>query len=504
MLQNNSMASNRDLSVLITGTGFSGLCIGIQLKKMGFHNFKIVEKASALGGTWRDNHYPGAACDVKSNLYSFSFEPNPNWTRAYSPQAEILEYTKHCAQKYGLEEHIIYNWEVKAAKYDDKSGMWNVTNQEGEKLKANLFVVGNGPLHIPSLPDIEGIKDFKGEVFHSCNWNHNYDFKGKNVCVIGTGASAIQFVPEIQPKVKNLYLMQRTAPWILPKPDGPFSATQNVLFEKIPFVQQLNRDFIYYLNEAQLLGFKYNDKILKVGELLGKRHINKYIKDPELRKKVTPTFKLGCKRVLLSNNYYPALAQPNVAVVTDGIQKFTKDSVVTKDGKSRKIDALILGTGFHVSDSFQYYNVTGRGGVQLKDLFATAPEAYYGASVHHFPNLFMMLGPNTGLGHNSMIYMIESQANYIIDAVKKMLKQDLKSIEVRKNVQDKFNEEIQQKLVGTIWMSGCKSWYLNENGKNYTVWPGFTLEFRNRTKQINMEDYIREKNTVKKIEPEMV
>jgi cyclohexanone monooxygenase len=496
--------ANKDFSIIITGTGFSGICIGIQLKKIGFHNFTIVEKANEVGGTWRDNSYPGAACDVKSNLYSFSFEPNPNWTREYSKQEEILAYIKNCVKKYDLEKHILFNWEVKAAKYDEKNAIWEITNQHNEKLKANIAVVGNGPLHIPSLPDIVGIEDFKGAVFHSAQWNHEYDLHNKNVCVIGTGASAIQFVPEIQPKVKKLYLMQRTAPWVLPKPDGAFTATQNVLFEKIPFVQKLNRDFIYYLNEAQVVGMMYNDNILKLGEMIGKRHINKYIKDPELRRKLTPTFKLGCKRVLLSNNYYQAMAQPNLDVITDGIQKFTKDSVVTNDGKSRKIDAIILGTGFHVADSFQYYNVQGKGGVQLKEVLGDSPEAYFGTSVHQFPNLFIMLGPNTGLGHNSMVYMIESQTNYIIDCVQKMLHQNIKSVEVKKEVQTKFNIEIQKKLEGTIWLSGCKSWYLSADGKNHTVWPGFTLEFRNRTKTINLNDYIVEKTAKELAEPALV
>lgn len=490
------MATNNDISILITGTGFSGICVGIQLKKAGFHNFKIVEKANDVGGTWRDNHYPGAACDVKSNLYSFSFEPNPNWTREYSPQAEILEYIKYCVKKYELEQHILFNWEVKSATYDDETGIWELTNQRKEKLRANVAVVGNGPLHIPSLPNIEGINDFGGEIFHSSNWNHKYDLNDKNVCVIGTGASSIQFVPEIQPKVKNLYLMQRTAPWVLPKPDGPFSTRQNVMFEKIPFVQRMNREFIYYLNEAQLVGMKYEKRILKLGEMLGKYHINKYIKDEALRKKLTPNFSLGCKRVLLSNNYYPALAQNNVDVVTDGIKKFTKTSVLTNDGKSRKIDAIILGTGFHVADSFKFYNVKGKNGAALKDILGDSPEAYYGTSIHQFPNLFLMLGPNTGLGHNSMIYMIESQVNYIVDALHQMVRHNIKSIEVRKEVQDAFNEEIQKKLEGTIWLSGCKSWYLNEDGKNHTVWPGFTLEFRNQTKHIHLKDYIIEKERV--------
>ena len=496
--------AKKDFSIIITGTGFSGICVGIQLKKAGIHNFKIVEKANEVGGTWRDNTYPGAACDVKSNLYSFSFEPNPNWSREYSKQEEILAYIKHCVKKYDLEQHIIFDWEVKAAKYDEKNAIWEITNQRNETLKANVAIVGNGPLHIPSLPEIEGIKDFSGTVFHSAQWNHKYDLHNKNVCVIGTGASAIQFVPEIQPVVKNLFLMQRTAPWVLPKPDGEFTPTQNVLFEKIPFVQKLNRDFIYYLNEAQVVGMMYNDKILKLGELIGKRHINQYIKDPELRRKVTPTFKLGCKRVLLSNNYYQSLAQPNLEVVTEGIQKFTKDSVVTTDGKTRKIDAVILGTGFHVADSYQYYNVKGKDAVQLKDVLSDAPEAYYGTSVHQFPNLFIMLGPNTGLGHNSMIYMIESQTNYILDGMQKMINQNIRSVEVRKDIQDTFNLEIQEKLIGTIWLSGCKSWYLSADGKNHTVWPGFTLEFRNRTKTINLGDYILEKEVVKKRETEMV
>jgi cyclohexanone monooxygenase len=289
--------------------------------------------------------------------------------------------------------------------------------------------------------------------------------------------------------------MQRTAPWVLPKPDSEFTPTQHTLFEKLPFIQQLNRDFIYYLNEAQVVGFMYEERILKLGESIGLRHLKKHIKDEGLRKKLTPTYRLGCKRVLLSNNYYPALAQPNVDVVTDSIQKFTTDSIITKDGKERKIDALILGTGFHVADSFQYYDVHGREGIKMKDAFENGPEAYYGAAIHHFPNMFLMLGPNTGLGHNSMIYMIESQTNFVIDCIQKMVRQNIRSIEVKKEVQDRFNSVIQQKLKDTIWDSGCKSWYISENGRNHTVWPGFTTEFRKKTRTINLNDFIVEKNS---------
>ena len=494
----------KDLSILITGTGFSGICVGIQLKKAGIHNFKILEKADEVGGTWRDNTYPGAACDVKSNLYSFSFEPNPNWSREFSEQKEILAYIKHCVKKYDLEKHIVFNWEVATSIFHEDTATWELISKKKEKLYSNVVIFGNGPLHIPSLPDIAGIKDFKGEIFHSAAWNHDYDLNGKNVCVIGTGASAIQFVPEIQPKVKNLFLMQRTAPWVLPKPDGEFTSIQHSLFEKIPFIQKLNRDFIYYLNEAQLIGFMYEDRILKLGEKIGMRHMKKNIKDETLRKKLTPSYRLGCKRVLMSNNYYQALAQPNLDVVTDGIATFTKDSVITGDRKERKIDAIIMGTGFHVADSFQFYDLHGKNGVRAKNAFKDGPQAYFGSTIHHFPNMFMMLGPNTGLGHNSMIYMIESQTNYVVDAIQKMISQNIRSIEVKEKVQEDFNEEIQRKLKNTIWDSGCKSWYISENGKNYTVWPGFTTEFRKRTKIINLDDYIVEKNIVKKREPELV
>lgn len=502
MAKNKSL--NKEFSILITGTGFSGICVGIQLKKAGINNFKILEKANDVGGTWRDNTYPGAACDVKSNLYSFSFEPNPNWPREFSAQGEILQYIKHCVKKYDLEQHIIFNWEVATSIYHEKEAMWELISKTNEHLFANVAIFGNGPLHIPSLPEIEGIQDFKGEVFHSARWNHNYNLEGKNVCVVGTGASAIQFVPEIQPRVKNLYLMQRSAPWVLPKRDGEFSPTEHVLFEKVPFLQKLNRDFIYYFNEAQVIGFMYNDRILKLGEAIGTSHMKKFIKDPELRKKLTPNYRLGCKRVLLSNNYYSALAQSNVDVITDGIAKFTKNSVITQDCKERKIDALILGTGFHVADSFMYYDVHGRNDVQMKDSFTEGPHAYYGAAIHNFPNMFMMLGPNTGLGHNSMIYMIESQTNYVVDAIRKMIDQNIRSIEVREEVEEKYNREIQKKLKNTIWDSGCKSWYLSANGKNHTVWPGFTTEFRKRTAQIDLADYIVEKEPAAKREPQLV
>jgi cyclohexanone monooxygenase len=351
------------------------------------------------------------------------------------------------------------------------------------------------------LPEIEGIRNFKGEVFHSARWNHEYDLTNKNVCVIGTGASAIQFVPEIQPKVKKLYLMQRTAPWVLPKPDGEFSTTQHFLFGKLPLTQKLNRDFIYYFNEAQVLGLMYEERILKLGEAIGIRYMKKFIKDKVLQKKLTPHYRLGCKRVLLSNNYYPAIAQENVEVVTDRIVKFTENTVVTDDHKERKVDAIILGTGFHVADSFLYYDVHGKNGVEMKDVFRNGAEAYYGCTVHGFPNMFMMLGPNTGLGHNSMIYMIESQTSYVLDSIQKMIVHDITSIEVKKEVQDKFNIEIQKKLKNTVWDSGCKSWYISENGKNNTVWPGFTSEFRRRTQSVNLDDYELECAPVKKKEP---
>ncbi len=479
-----------DRRIIIVGTGFSGICMGIKLKEAGIHSFNILEKAAETGGTWRDNTYPGAACDVKSHLYSFSFELNPNWSRVFSPQQEIWDYLRHCVKKYKLEEHIKFNWELKGLKFNDADSTWTLFNTKGEKDVADVVILGTGGLHLPNIPDIEGLKNFKGKIFHSAQWDHSYDLKGKEVAVIGTGASAIQFVPKIQPLVKKLCLFQRTAPWILPKPDAKISEFRKKLYWNFPFLMKLYRNVIYLRNESFLLGFTINQKLLNLGEKIALWHLKKHVKDQELRKKLTPNFRLGCKRALLDNEYYPAIAKPNVEVITDGIERMGEDFVLTKKGERKKLDAIIFGTGFHVVDSFTFLDVKGKGGIDLNEIWKDGPEAYLGTTVSGFPNLFFMTGPNTGLGHNSLVYMIEAQVTYIVDCLKKIFEKNLKQVEVKKDVQDEFNREIDKKSKDTVWISGCRSWYLTPSGRNAAIWPTFTFTFKNRTKKMNPADYI--------------
>jgi cation diffusion facilitator CzcD-associated flavoprotein CzcO len=477
-----------DKEIIIVGTGFSGIGMAIQLKAAGFNDFVILEKANEIGGTWRDNTYPGAACDVKSHLYSFSFEPNPDWSRVFSGQKEILAYLKHCVIKYSLLPHIQFNWEMKGAAFQDNEQSWHVESTKGEILNARFLILGNGPLHLPNMPDIQGLTDFKGTVFHSARWNHAYDLKGKNVAVIGTGASAIQFVPEIVPLVNQLFLFQRTAPWVLPKPDGEISNRKKTLYRNFPFIRQLNRALIYVVNELSVLGFSLNKNILKYAERIAASYLKRKVKDEELRKKLTPTFHFGCKRVLLSNNYLQSLTKPNVSVITDPIAHIS-DAAIHTNNETHCIDAIICGTGFYVTNSFQFLNLKGKNGVALNDLWKDAPAAYLGCTVNEFPNLFMVIGPNTGLGHSSMVYMIESQVAYIIDGLKKARAKNIKTLEVKKAVQDKFNAQLQAESKNTIWISGCKSWYLTPSGVNAAIWPGFTFTFRQKTKTLRLDEY---------------
>lgn len=494
VMQAGNFSNKNDLSIIIVGTGFAGIGMGIKLKENGYNNFIIIEKANEVGGTWRENTYPGAACDVKSHLYSFSFEPNPHWTREYSPQPEILKYLIDCTDKYNLRGHIKFNWEMKKAAFDDKTSSWKVWNQDGEELEANFVILGTGPLHIPQIPDIKGMDKFKGPVFHSAQWDHSVDLKGKRVASIGTGASAIQFVPEIVPQVEQLYLFQRTAPWVLPKPDGDINDTLKAIFSDFPFTAQLNRALIYAFNELQVVGFVYNKRIMKMLEKLATAYRNKIVQDSELREKLTPKYTIGCKRILLSNNYYQSITQPNVDVITDGIKEVGENYIVTNDGQKLEVDVIICGTGFYVANSYQFMNVSGRNGVELNKLWKTTPEAYLGSTINQFPNAFVMIGPNTGLGHNSMVYMIECQLAYILDALDTMVSKGYKTMEVKKSVQDTFNQEIQDKLKDTVWNTGgCHSWYLTEDGKNATVWPDFTFKYKQRTAKINPSDYEFEK-----------
>ncbi|MCG9911736.1 MAG: NAD(P)/FAD-dependent oxidoreductase [Flavobacteriales bacterium] len=479
---------NPTVETAIIGTGFSGICMGIRLRMAESENFVLLEKSDEIGGTWRDNTYPGAACDVKSHLYSFSFEPNPQWSRVFSGQTEILAYLKHCVDKHQLRKHIRFGWKMTGARYDDHNSLWHIQKDNGDTLTCRFLIMGNGALHIPHIPALKGLETFQGPVFHSAEWNHEAELKNKRIAVIGTGASAIQFVPEIAPQARNLFLFQRTAPWIMPKPDGEISAFRKKLFRVFPFLQKLYRSFIYWFNESQVIAFVINRNLMKFPERIALSYLKKKVKDPVLRQKLTPNFTFGCKRVLLTNNYYDALTLPQSEVITEAIHEITPDSVITENG-TYPADVLIFGTGFHVSDSFRAFQITGKNGLSLNALWDKGPEAYLGTCVAGFPNLFFMTGPNTGLGHSSMVYMIESQAAFIMDYLKNAQKMQVSGFEVKVEAQQHFNREVDKKMEATVWKSGCNSWYLAASGRNVTLWPGFTFSFRRKTRKMNLNDF---------------
>ena len=481
-----------DLSVLIVGTGFSGLGMGIKLKEAGIDSFTILERANDVGGTWRDNNYPGCACDVQSHLYSFSFEPNPNWTRMFARQPEIKAYLQHCARKYALLPHIRYDSEVVRAEYDEAAAMWTVTTRKGEVHRANVLVSGMGGLSTPAYPTLKGLETFKGKTFHSADWDHGYDLAGKRVAVIGTGASAIQFVPKVAEQVARLDLYQRTPVWIIPKPDRAISAAERSLFRRFPKLQLALRNGIYWMLETRVLGFVINPRLMKLVEREARGHIRRQIADPALRAKVTPDYTIGCKRILISDDFYPAISRANVDVITEGIREVRANSIVAADGSEREVDAIIFGTGFKAQDPMPRGAVFGRGGKDIVEVWKDGAEAYKGTTQAGFPNFYMLMGPNTGLGHNSMVYMIESQIQYVMDALKTMRRERLRSLEVRADVQARYNVGLQEKLGKAVWQSGCRSWYINEAGKNTTLWPGFTFKYREQVRRIDLVDYRQE------------
>ncbi|MCX7062878.1 MAG: NAD(P)/FAD-dependent oxidoreductase [Gammaproteobacteria bacterium] len=475
--------------VLIIGSGFAGLGMAIKLREAGIEDFQILERGSDVGGTWRDNHYPGCACDVQSHLYSFSFEPNPDWTRMFARQPEIRAYLEKCATKYDLRRHIVFGANVQNARYDETAAMWTVTTEDGRSFKGSVLVSGMGGLSNPAMPNVKGLEKFKGKAFHSAHWDHSYDLTGKKVAVIGTGASAIQFVPQLQKVAGRVDLYQRTAPWIMPKPDREIGQIERVLYRKFPALQNAYRTAIYWMLESRVLGFAVNPKLMTMVEGIARGHIRKQIKDPVLRAKVTPDYTIGCKRILISNDYYPALAQDNVEVITDNIAEVRANSIVDGNGVERKVDAIIYGTGFKAQDPMPRGTVFGKGGVDLLDAWKNGPEAYLGLSVAGFPNFFMLVGPNTGLGHNSMVFMIESQVAYVMDALKTMKAKKLRAVDVKPDAQVTFNKGIQGQLSKTVWTSGCKSWYVDANGKNTTLWPGFTFVYRGKTRRFKAGQY---------------
>jgi cation diffusion facilitator CzcD-associated flavoprotein CzcO len=474
--------------IAIVGSGFSGLGMAIACKRDGEHDFVVLERDSELGGTWRDNTYPGCGCDVPSHLYSFSFAPNPCWSRTFSGQAEIWEYLRKVSRRFGIDPHIRYRHEVTDARWDSERERWELRTSGGA-LTADVLIAGPGPLSDPKLPDIPGIESFQGTVFHSARWDHTHQLDGERVGVIGTGASAIQLVPQIQPRVGQLAVFQRTPPWVVPTRDRAVSRAEQVIYRALPPAQLAMRAAIYWARELFVIGFMHPSSEWP-GERMARRHLEEQVTDPQLRAQLTPNYRMGCKRVLLSNDYYPALQQPNVALVTDPVREIAPAGIVTADGTLHELDTLILGTGFHVTDMPVAEWVRGSDGSTLADLWRGSPQAYLGTSVAGFPNLFLLVGPNTGLGHNSIVFMIESQLNHVIGCLRFMRRHGLHTFEVREEVQRRFNERVQHRLQGTVWNTGgCASWYLDANGKNTTIWPGFTWPFRRRTRRFRAADY---------------
>ncbi|HEY0640868.1 MAG TPA: NAD(P)/FAD-dependent oxidoreductase [Pseudonocardiaceae bacterium] len=475
-------------SVAIIGAGFSGLGMAIRLKRSGEQDFVILEEAHDVGGTWRENTYPGCACDIPSYLYSYSFEPNPNWTRQYPRQQEIWDYLRHCAAKYALTTHLRFGTRLAAAEFDDGARLWRLTTAGGEVLRARVVVSAMGPLHLPSIPRLKGLESFRGTMFHSARWNHDHDLTGRRVAVVGTGASAVQFVPRIAGRAARVTVFQRTAPWVMPKSDRRIGRAEHTAYRLVPPLQRLRRAVIYWLHELRVLGMVFDPRLMRLVERLARAHLRRAIDDPRLRAAVTPDHTIGCKRILISNDYYPALARPDVDLVTDHIAEVREHSVVTADGTEHEVDTIILATGFHVVDALDRIPITGANGRTLRDAWRDGVEAYYGVAVSGFPNLFLLAGPNTGLGHNSIVFMIEAQVHYLLRCLELLRGKENATIDVRPEAQRRFNDALQRRLGGTVWGTGCRSWYLDEQGRNRTIWPGFTWSYWLRTRTPRTED----------------
>jgi cation diffusion facilitator CzcD-associated flavoprotein CzcO len=475
--------------VAIIGLGFGGIGLGIKLRQAGWHDFHIFEQASSLGGTWRDNTYPGAACDVPSHLYSFSFEPNPKWTKAFAPQSEILDYLEHCVKKYKLEKNTTFDTQIKSAHFDEKAGMWTLTTTQGRKIKTKVVVAATGALNKPAYPNIQGLDNFKGVKFHTAEWDHSFDLKGKSVAVIGTGASAIQVVPGIAPTVGRLSLFQRTPPWVMPKFDHAIGPIKKWSYSHIPLTQNIARKSVYLFGELVTPIFLRDSFLSRAAESLGKRFIRSQIKSANLQAKVTPDYRIGCKRVLLSDDYYAALNGSNVEVVSDGIKEVTADGIITEQGEKKVVDAIIMATGFKVPVASAPFDVYGLNGRDLNKEWAQGSEAYKGISVTGYPNFALIMGPNTGPGNTSVIFYIESQINYIMKFLNRLNVANIAFMDVQPEAQKEFVKMIDERMEKTVWTSGCQSWYLTENGRNTSLWPGFSSEYRMKTSFFESSKY---------------
>jgi cation diffusion facilitator CzcD-associated flavoprotein CzcO len=480
------------IDIAIIGSGFAGLCMAIRLKQAGMDDFFVAEQAASLGGTWRDNHYPGCACDVQAHVYSFSFAPHPDWTRLFAPQAEIRAYLEHCAARFGIEPHLRFNETLERATFDEPSQRWLLRFSTGRRVSARVLIAGMGGLSRAAIPALPGIETFAGACFHSQHWDHDTPLDGKRVAVIGTGASAIQFVPEIAARVAHLEVFQRTPPWIMPKRDRALSARERWLLKHVPMAQRLLRTALYWMLEARVFAFVLHPSLMKTIQKIALRHLHKQVADPDLRRTLTPDYTIGCKRILISNDYYPAVSRSNVSVITQPIARVEADAVITADNVRHPTDCIIFGTGFGVSRPFARGVVIGRGGVRITSTWRDGAHAYLGTTLPGYPNFFMLGGPNSGLAHNSMVYMIEAQVVYVMQALTYMRAHGVATIDVKPQVEAGYNVRIQRRLSRTIWSTGgCKSWYIDpKSGKNTALWPGFSWRFRQAASVFRPDEYV--------------
>ena len=478
----------------IIGAGFGGIGMAARLLQSGIDDLVVLEKEAGVGGTWWVNRYPGAACDVPSHLYSFSFAPKPDWSRRFAPQREIQRYLEHCVDHFGLRPLLRLNWQVQRMQWQEHDKRWLITSAGGQQISARYVISAIGGLSRPAWPAIPGIDQFEGVITHSQQWNDELQLESQRVAVIGTGASAVQFIPEIAAKVAKLDVYQRTPNWILPRPDRALPSYLQRCYEAMPWLQKLVRFGIWLKAECRVPGLVWSNRLAFGHRWLARRHLKRQVPDLKLRSKLKPDYAIGCKRVLLSSNYYPALCLPQVELVDQPIQRIESNAIVTNDGLRRPADHLILATGFQATEPVPDGMVTGRDGQDLHQLWRHGPQAYKGTSVAGFPNLFMLLGPNTALGHNSVIVMIEAQIDYILHMLGGLDRQHAASSEIRCEAQARFNRHIQGRLNGSVWnQGGCGSWYLHPaSGQNTTLWPDFTWQYRRLMRTVAWDDYVIE------------
>jgi cation diffusion facilitator CzcD-associated flavoprotein CzcO len=486
------MPSIRTHATLIIGAGFTGLGAAIKLRQAGLkdeEDIVILERGDRVGGTWRDTTYPGASCDIPSMLYSFSFVKNPAWSRTYSPAAEICRHLEDMATQFDLRRDIKFGYEVSGLSFDESSGVWTATTNQRKSFHARTVVLACGPLSQASFPDIRGIERYEGHKIHSARWDDSYDFTGKRVGVIGTGASAVQIIPELVKRAGFVKVFQRTPGWVLPRLDVGTPAAVQAVFTKVPAVQEAARQALFWGHEASATALVWNSPLTSLVARLGKAHLRLTVKDPWLRRQLTPDFTPGCKRMLVSSDYYPALQRDNCKLIDWPIATLSPVGIRTSDGIEHHLDCIVFATGYDVHLTGPPFAITGVGGRELHAEWRNGAQAYKSASVHGYPNLFFMTGPNSGPGHNSLLVYIEGQLDYAVRGITTILDNDLRYLDVREQVQRRHNERIQKRLTRTTWMSGCRSWYLTADGFNASMYPGFATQYLRQMRNFRLADY---------------